>query len=372
MEGGPAAEGRLTSGLSVATLVGRRWRSACQGRASAWRASETLRGRAGRASAAVVRHASCGREGGMDATAPTEEPRNGPAGQGAQVHGLVEGQCSLCRQTIAENTLTCPDCGHERQFDQDHYDMLVRCAQGGNASAWHEWRREQPDGAARLEGADLRNAWLPTVDLRGATLRGARLEGSTLLRAALQGADLRSAHLEGADLRKARADGANLSRALLQGADLTGASLEGAILWRSRLDEAHLEQGNLCAADLRRAHLGRARMPGACLAGAKLVRADLHSSDMRRADLSGADVSNADIRGVILREANLNGLVAEAAAVDGGTIIWGCDVDVRTDFTGVGLDSARIDPALRSHLEYNVRRKGWGPAELYVMLSKLN
>ena len=125
----------------------------------------------------------------------------------------------------------------------------------------------------------------------------------------LEGANLREAHLEGADLREAH----------VEGATLWDAHLEGASLW-----DAHLE-------------------------GAELVGAHLEGADLREARLEGAKLGGA----------HLEGAKAVVAVVDGGTLIDTDHVDRETDFTGVGLDGARIDPGLKQLLEYNIRRKRW-------------
>ncbi len=95
-------------------------------------------------------------------------------------------------------------------------------------------------GLANLQGADLRLA-----NLQGADLGGANLQGVTLGRANLQGADLRLANLQRAFLVWANLQGADLSAAKLQGADLSGANLQGATLGRANLQGADLGGANL-------------------------------------------------------------------------------------------------------------------------------
>ncbi|MCK4283188.1 MAG: pentapeptide repeat-containing protein [Candidatus Brocadiae bacterium] len=85
----------------------------------------------------------------------------------------------------------------------------------------------------------------------------------------------------------------------------------------------------------------------------------LEAASLRRANLQGAQLSQANLQGAYLWGANLMGATAYLAHVDGGTVISDCRVDDRTDFTGVGLASARVQPRTRAQLEYNVRRFGW-------------
>jgi hypothetical protein len=60
-----------------------------------------------------------------------------------------------------------------------------------------------------------------------------------------------------------------------------------------------------------------------------------------------------------IEEANLNGTNFTLAAVDGVSLIKDCKFDSETDFTGVGLDSARIDPEIKAAFKNNIRRKKW-------------
>jgi hypothetical protein len=42
--------------------------------------------------------------------------------------------------------------------------------------------------------------------------------------------------------------------------------------------------------------------------------------------------------------------------VDDQTFIWGCDFNKQTNFTGVHLELARIDPYLKENLRNNIRQ----------------
>jgi len=130
----------------------------------------------------------------------------------------------------------------------------------------------------------------------------------------LEGASLWHAYLKGVDLR-----GANLVRADLRGANLEGAKLQSAILWEANLQEANFRKAFLQRAKFMRTHLG----------GAEFGKARLQHTDFSR------------------------------AIVDGGTLIWDCQVNSMTKFEGVALGSARIYPDIRQLLEYNIRRINW-------------
>lgn len=222
----------------------------------------------------------------------------------------------------------------DQRYDRDEADLLLRCAREKDLTPWNRWRRDHPQKEIWLEGAILADAFL-------------------------QGADLHEAHL----------GHANLEGSELQGAQLWGAHLDGAIFWHAQLDD-----GDLQGASLRGAHLEHTSLRGANLLRSKLIGASLQNAHLERADLSHADLSRADLKDAHLNEAaleearldgtNLTGTHLEGASfargiVDGATLLWACAFDKRTDFSGVGLTSARIQPGTRSRLEGNIRRRMW-------------
>src|SRR5262245_52185552 len=96
------------------------------------------------------------------------------------------------------------------------------------ASAWNEWRQENP---------------LTVVDFKGANLIDAGL--SAPLYSSNGGFDLSNA-------------------------DLTGADLSGASLWRANLNRARLKHTNLCRAMLVEVRFGDADLTESDLSGATL------------------------------------------------------------------------------------------------------
>jgi hypothetical protein len=126
-------------------------------------------------------------------------------------------------------------------------------------------------------------------------------------------------HLEGADFKRANLQGANLGMANLKDAMFNVACLEGAIL-----TAAHLER-----AEFFKTRLKGAKINVACLEGAKFDHAKIYSTAFAMAQVNGA------------------------------TVFAGCEFDEKTDFTGVALDAAIIDPGLKAALKNNIRRFQW-------------
>lgn len=243
--------------------------------------------------------------------------------------------------------------------DKEQYARLKRCSEKRNMTEWNEWyKRNQKDRkylwSAHLEGADLKGAHLEGAYfwgayLEGADLRGARLEGANLYGASLKKAGLLEAHLEGADLRVAHLENACLQGARLKGANLRRAHLEGAVLLRANLEKAVLRSAHLEGAVLREAHLEKTN----------LRFAYLQNANLRQAHLEGADLIETHLERVAFNRSHLEGADFRAAAVDGATLIWNCEIDRATNFTGVGLDSARVAPGLKRSLKDNIRRIAW-------------
>ena len=132
---------------------------------------------------------------------------------------------------------------------------------------------------------------------------------------------------------------ATLNHFNLQGAKLRGANLQGAKLWGVNLQGAKLR--------------------GAKLQRAQLWKANLQEVDLMGANLQGAELMGANLQGADLIDANLQSTKLKLSHVDGTTMISDCKFDKNTDFTGVGLDSATIDPELKTAFKDNIRRKKW-------------
>ena len=73
------------------------------------------------------------------------------------------------------------------------------------------------------------------------------------------------------------------------------------------------------------------------------------------ANLKGADLTKANLKDADLWRANLKGARLVAAIVNAKTFIWGCGFDTQTDFTGVEVNLARIDPRLKGSLRTKIR-----------------
>jgi len=122
---------------------------------------------------------------------------------------------------------------------------------------------------------------------------------------------------------------------LLEGAELDGVDLQGA-----DLSNAYLLGAELCRANLK---------------GANLFEANLKNAELMWTNLEGADLTKANLYDADLWRANLKGARLVAAIVNARTFIWGCEFDTQTDFMGMKVDLARIDPRLKESLRTDAR-----------------
>jgi uncharacterized protein YjbI with pentapeptide repeats len=265
---------------------------------------------------------------------------------------------------------------------QDHLKFLKECiAEGPDGIAeWNQFRDDNPDEKIWLQRADLKRA-----NLQGANLSKANLQGSILLRVNLQKSCLKNANMQQAflwkanlqqadlrwvNLKRAKILGANLQQALLleanlQQTDLQQANLQQALLVSANLKGAELPLANLQQANLYQANLQKTNLQQANLQQADLLQANLQQAALSKANLQQAKLQQADIRGANFSNSDLRATSFRKAIADGQTLIWGCIVNKwqaekdYTDFVGIGLDSARVQPHIKQLLEYNIRRSNW-------------
>lgn len=267
---------------------------------------------------------------------------------------------------------------------------------------------------AHLEGADLAVAYLEGVNLTGAHLEGANLTGAILNGANLHKAsfnentvfayaklnnvvglkeanfkniDLKFTEFRGTQLDRAHFENSNLCNTHFEGANLTaahfestadkriftklssthfqGAQLFGAFFTNSQLFDVHFEQtNNGLQTVLKYANFKNVLI----LLNTTFKKADISSADFTNAELLEVNFEGAILRNAILEgtaifadkvKTNIKGADFTGATVNAKTVITNCDIDEKTNFTMIGLDSAQIEPSLLSALKTNIRRIEW-------------
>ncbi|MDV0441108.1 pentapeptide repeat-containing protein [Methanorbis furvi] len=176
-----------------------------------------------------------------------------------------------------------------------HYAKLM---QTKNTKEWNEWRQEE-----RKKGRSV-------VELAGAYVRSASFPPYE---------DEKSKKLVGLDLKDADLRYSNFVGSTLISADFTGADLTGA----------------------------------------NFTWANLSNCIFKSVNLSHSHFEKTVLTGTKIWSSNLSSTSFDFSVVDGGTLIFSCDISNSTSFLGVGLNSARIDTQMLPYLQYAIRKKSW-------------
>jgi hypothetical protein len=144
--------------------------------------------------------------------------------------------------------------------DPEHLEVL---SQG--EPAWNSWRREHPEVASDLRGAELQGRELGGFDFSGADLSHAALMGAELRRAKFV-----DATLEGVKINDARAPYADFTNARLADAYLWGSDFRETIFFHADLHGADLRCAQLVGSDFRKANLTGCRVYGVSVWDIKL------------------------------------------------------------------------------------------------------
>lgn len=295
---------------------------------------------------------------------------------------------------------------------EEQYQKLKACSDNKNIDDWNKWRKQQTS-LINLSGFNLSGMWLKGVNLSYANLEEAdlsyaHLESSDLASVNFKNANLTETHMErdfNAPLTKfndrTNFEGANLDNTHMQGTQIfnpnfTNTTFSGTHFEEARLTHAHFEKAsfqfenvhfegaNLYRADFtgvimynihfEKSLTGkRTELKDVTFKNASIHNTNFANADMNHVNLTDATIWEADIEGADLRYANLEGTSFSGdkvktnlkgtdftgATVDGNTIIQTCNIDEKTNFTMVGLDSARIEPSLLAALKTSIRHIAW-------------
>lgn len=220
------------------------------------------------------------------------------------------------------------------RFSEEQYDLLRKCSDSGSGKEWNLYRRKNRKLPVLLEGANLEELDLSKLDLKNAHLKNASLCRCTLKQTMFMNADLRNTKLDGADISGAKFTASDIQNTRFTSVLAKGVDFTFAKLMHTDFHEADVTEANF-------------------------DRADLSYAVFHAADLTKCSLKHADLKAITLTESQLYGTNFNAAIVNGSTLIWDCAVDLTTDFTGVGISEARVEPQLRSRFETNIRRIWW-------------
>ncbi len=224
-----------------------------------------------------------------------------------------------------------PICSYEQ------LKILIKCSNDKNITEWNNYSQNRE---IYLQNANLTEFYLKNINLDFAHLEGAVLRSSDLDHANLEFADLSYSNLNDAKLMEA-----DISCTIFKHASLYGANLENA-----KAMAIETENGKEEVTDFSDAYLRLVNFSKVNLWGVNLERAILWYSILEGTAITGNDKK---------LNANLKGADFTGASVSGKTIILKCDIDEKTNFSAVNLDSARVEPKLLTTLKTNIRRISW-------------
>ncbi|AFA47793.1 pentapeptide repeat-containing protein [Acetobacterium woodii] len=138
-----------------------------------------------------------------------------------------------------------------------------------------------------------------------------------------------------------------------------GASFNECSLVQSPLLQGNYVTCNFISCDLRYADFSNSRIHQSSMKHCKSDNAIYKSVSFYDTCLYGSSFSYSDFSGSSIKKVQLQQADFTAISVDGATIFWDCYYDKKTNFTGVGLDSCRIEPVLLSSFHCNIRRIWW-------------
>jgi len=163
---------------------------------------------------------------------------------------------------------------------------------------------------AKLQGANITDAFLQEVNLTSANLIESDLSNSNIAFANLQEIDLRKADLSGAVLGSQflndERNGSDLSNAKLEMANFREASLQDTNLSNARMSLSDFNSANLYQADLTNANVEGSNFTDANLKEANLTEANLESAVLVRTNLFDVNLTNCDTHGATFTDVQIN------------------------------------------------------------------
>ncbi len=213
-------------------------------------------------------------------------------------------------------------------------EFFITCVKENDATAWNQFRRKNRKLTIDFTNLELVGYELSHFNLKNIDFTSANFGESTFKLCAFDKANLVSiggfaTYFDECSLVSASMVDANFSMAKAINSDFRYVDWAQARIHQVDLENCKCDYGKFIKTSFN--------------------TTSLIESTFNYADLSGCEITNCE----------LNGARFEAAIVSGDTIIWDCYYDELTDFTGVGLSGARIEPALLSSFQCNIRRIWW-------------
>lgn len=216
----------------------------------------------------------------------------------------------------------------------DWISFFLECIENENAKEWNQYKRKNRKEQFDLSKYDLKQKKLEQFDLKNMNFSEADLSES--------------------EFKLCAFDKSNLEKINGFGVKFINCSFVS-----SKLKDSVFSMAVFLESDFRYTDFTNAKIHQVDFENCKSDYANFILASFNNTSLMNSRFAYADLRGCEILACELNGAYFEATVVDGSTVIWDCYYDEKTDFTGVGLSNARIEPALLSSFQCNIRRIWW-------------
>ncbi len=213
-------------------------------------------------------------------------------------------------------------------------DTLLRCIQENNPDEWNTLRRKNRKVKLSFLDFELMNQVVEGFNLKGMEFSHANFSSSIFLRCMF----------DQSILENLQAFGAKFWQCSFVSAKITNGNLV-----TSTFEECDLRYADLSESSVHQSFIQVCKADNCICKKVSFYDSCLGSTSFANSNLTGSEFKN-----VVLYHTDFT-----AVTVDGDTIFWDCYYDKKTNFTGVGLGSCRIEPVLLSSFQCNIRRIWW-------------
>lgn len=214
------------------------------------------------------------------------------------------------------------------------YEFLEKCVNDKNSGEWNTYRRKNRKLEISLNGLKFQKWDVDSFNFKGITFQGADFSESTF------------------------------SNCMFDQCRMDELQAFGVTFTNCSFVSTNLQNGNYVTSvfrdcDMRYADFSKGRIHQSKMESCKAENGFFKNMSIYDTSLGGSVFANADFSSTEIRNVDIYGSNFTAITVDGATVIWDCYYDRDTNFTGVGLNSCRVEPVLMSSFQCNIRRIWW-------------
>lgn len=216
----------------------------------------------------------------------------------------------------------------------DIFEYFMECVSENNSKEWNLFRKKNRKLSIIFDEKSLSKINLSEFNLKGISFFNSNFSEATFKNCIFDFCKLDKIQSFGAVF-----DQCSMVQASFVGGNYVTCNFLECDLRYSDFSKSRMHQSNMkfCKAD--NSLFKNVSFFDTCLASTTFTYSDFSGSDIKNVQMHHSDFT--------------------AISVDGETIFWDCYYDKKTNFTGVGLGSCRIEPVLLSSFQCNIRRIWW-------------